>query len=398
MLIANGNIFEKEGTFRQGNIHIDDSGRISRICYASETNEDTLPEACCDRAKESKTEESVIDARGLYVIPGLVDIHLHGCAGYDFCDGTQEAFETIAAFQIRNGVTSIVPATMTLPLEELRNIMQMAGAYMGTGAEVIQGITMEGPFISEKKKGAQDGRYIQKPSIALYRDLQQRAGGYIRQVTVAPEEAGALEFTKEVSRETVVSLAHTGASYEGAREAFAAGANHVTHLFNAMPAFGHRAPGVIGAAFDEKAVFVELICDGEHVHPGVVRATFQLFGADRICMISDSMRAAGMPDGEYSLGGQPVWVKGNRAESKDGSLAGSVSTLYDCMVKAVFDMGISLEEAVMSCTLTPAKSLGMEQECGVLEEGRSADIVLMDKSLRRRYILKAGKICSGYCN
>ncbi len=380
MLIVNGRIFGKDGVFRRGNIRIGADGRICEIIYVENSTVDEVG------------NEQVLDATGMYVIPGLVDIHLHGCAGYDFSDGTVEALEAIADFQVRNGVTSIVPATMTLPQEELADILRTAGDYIGAGHEVIKGITMEGPFISEKKKGAQNEKHILPPSVSLYKEWQQAAKGHIRQITVAPETEGAMDFVKEVSGETVVSLAHTAATYEQAKEAFRAGANHVTHLYNAMPAFGHRESGVIGAAFDEKNVFVELICDGEHIHPSVVRATFQMFGPERICMISDSMRATGMADGEYTLGGQPVWVKGSRAELEDGNLAASVTNLYDCMIRTVLEMGISLEEAVMACTLTPAKSLGLDGECGVLEAGRKADMVLLDAKFSRKYVFKNGQL------
>ena len=380
MIIKNGNIFGEDGRFHKGYIRVEGM-------YIKELDREEGPE---DLVLEE--QEMVLDAQGLYVIPGLVDIHMHGCAGYDFCDGTPEAFEEIARYEAENGVTSIVPATMTLPKERLTQIIEAAGKYMSADSTVIKGITMEGPFISEEKKGAQDAQYIASPDKELLAELQKLSQGRIRQVTVAPEVDGAAEFIGEVSGEMVVSVAHTTADYQQTMAAFEKGANHVTHLFNAMPPLNHREPGVIGAALDYKDVFVELICDGEHVHPAVVRAAFQMFGADRICMISDSMRATGMPAGKYSLGGQPVWVKDGRAVLENGNLAASVCTLYDCLRKAVLKMGIPLEDAVKACTTTPAKSLNLHEDCGRLAVGYSADMLLLDADLKKKYVLKSGKL------
>ena len=380
MIIKNGNIFGEDGRFHKGYIRVE--GNYIKELGREEVSEDLVLEE----------QETVLDAQGLYVIPGLVDIHMHGCAGYDFCDGTPEAFEEIARYEAENGVTSIVPATMTLPKERLTQIIEAAGKYMSADSTVIKGITMEGPFISEEKKGAQDAQYIASPDKELLAELQKLSRGRIRQVTVAPEVDGAAEFIGEVSGEMVVSVAHTTADYQQTMAAFEKGANHVTHLFNAMPPLNHREPGVIGAALDHKDVFVELICDGEHVHPAVVRAAFQMFGADRICMISDSMRATGMPAGKYSLGGQPVWVKDGRAVLENGNLAASVCTLYDCLRKAVLKMGIPLEDAVKACTTTPAKSLNLHEDCGRLAVGYSADMLLLDADLKKKYVLKSGKL------
>ena len=380
MIIKNGNIFGEDGRFHKGYIRVE--GNYIKELGREEVSEDLVLEE----------QETVLDAQGLYVIPGLVDIHMHGCAGYDFCDGTPEAFEEIARYEAENGVTSIVPATMTLPKERLTQIIEAAGKYMSADSTVIKGITMEGPFISEEKKGAQDAQYIASPDKELLAELQKLSQGRIRQVTVAPEVDGAAEFIGEVSGEMVVSVAHTTADYQQTMVAFEKGANHVTHLFNAMPPLNHREPGVIGAALDYKDVFVELICDGEHVHPAVVRAAFQMFGADRICMISDSMRATGMPAGKYSLGGQPVWVKDGRAVLENGNLAASVCTLYDCLRKAVLKMGIPLEDAVKACTTTPAKSLNLHEDCGRLAVGYSADMLLLDADLKKKYVLKSGKL------
>ena len=195
-----------------------------------------------------------------------------------------------------------------------------------------------------------------------------------------------------ISKENVISVAHTTAGFDIADSAFKAGANHVTHLFNAMPPFLHRDPGVIGAAADNKHVFAEMICDGVHIHPAMVRAAFALFGSDRICMISDSMMATGLSDGDYSLGGQAVKVTGKKATLADGTIAGSASNLMDCMRVAVKEMNIPLEDVIKSCTITPAKSLSFDDECGSLKSGKIADILILDKELNLVKVIKSGRV------
>lgn len=332
-----------------------------------------------------------------HILPGLVDIHFHGCAGYDFCDGTAEAVRAIASYEMTHGTTTICPATMTLSEEQLLKICA-AGAAAETETlsedipvkDVLRGIYLEGPFISMEKKGAQNPAYIHKPDLAMLRRLQQAAKGMIRMAVVAPEEEGAMDLIREGAGEFRFSIAHTCADYETAKAAMEAGAHHVTHLYNAMPPFTHRKPGVIGAAAENDETRVELICDGIHIHPCVVKSTFKLFGAERMVLISDSMMATGMEDGEYALGGQPVIVKGNRALLKDGTIAGSATNLYDCMRTAI-QMGVPKEEAVRAATCNPAQAVGLSEECGVLRPGRRADILLADGDFALLEVIKSGR-------
>lgn len=376
MIISNGNIFTAEGEFQTGQVYIKEH-KIERIVHSE---------------KLSGNMDVVLDASGMYVLPGLVDIHSHGAAGYDFCDATNDAFCTIEEYQLKNGVTTMFPATMTLEKTELEKIFKAAGEYKTHSKGVICGITMEGPFLSKEKKGAQNEVYLRKPDIGFFEKMQGISGGLIRQVAVAPEEDENFEFISGASAQTIVSLAHTVADYETAKRAFASGATHVTHLLNGMNPFSHREPGVVGAAYDKKDVYVELICDGVHIHPSMVRAMFELFSSKRICMISDSMRATGMPDGEYTLGGQKVWLRDGKATLKDGTIAGSVCNLYDCLKKAVLKMNIPLEDAILACTKTPAKSLGVDDKCGILDEGRTADIVILNENLEIQYVIKSGQV------
>ncbi|MBE5704507.1 MAG: N-acetylglucosamine-6-phosphate deacetylase [Ruminococcus sp.] len=340
--------------------------------------------------------EEVIDGKGNYAIPGLIDLHFHGCKGDDFCDGKKEALGRIAEYEASVGVTAIAPATMTLPVEELEHILQVAAEYKKETKDChkadLLGINMEGPFISHVKKGAQDEKNILPCNVEICDRFLKASEGLVKFIGVAPEESGnAIEFIKEVSNRVNVSLAHTNADYETSMAACRAGVNHAVHLYNAMPAFTHRAPGVVGAVFDNKEVMAEIICDGIHIHPSIVRATFQMMGADRMILISDSMRATGMPDGQYTLGGLDVKVVGRLATLvSDGAIAGSATNLMDCMRTVVKKMGIPLETAVACATINPAKSLGVEDQYGSIEKGKKANIVLLDSELELRGVIKDG--------
>lgn len=336
-----------------------------------------------------------------YILPGLVDIHFHGCAGYDFCDGTVEAMRAIASYELTHGITAICPATMTLTEEMLTDICAACAEAAMTEilkegiplGDVLRGIYLEGPFISMEKRGAQNPEYIQKPDMMMLTRLQQAANGLIRVVAIAPETEGAIDCIRDGKRDFHFSIAHTCADYETARKAMRSGAHHVTHLYNAMPPFTHREPGVVGAATEDEQTDVELICDGIHIHPSVVKSTFKLFGANRVILISDSMMATGMKDGEYMLGGQPVQVRGNHATLADGTIAGSAMNLFDCMRMAV-RMGVPREDAVRAATFNPARAIGIDKECGVLQAGKKADILVTDREFGLREVIKSGKTVS----
>ena len=335
----------------------------------------------------------VLDAEGCYVVPGLVDIHIHGAMGADFSDGTADAVETISRYLLTQGVTSFLGTSMALPEARLAAIYAAARPLIGqtvSGCAALRGINMEGPFFNPEKRGAQNPRYIIPPDFGMFSRLNEASGGNIRTVAIAPEREGGLEFTRRASKVCSVSLGHSCADYETAREALSCGASHITHLFNGMPPFHHRDPGIVGAAADSGA-YAELICDGLHLHPAMVRSVFRLFGDDRVCLISDSMRACGMPDGRYDLGGQAVTVAGGAATIAGGSLAGSVTVLTDCLRRAV-QFGIPLESALKASTVNPAKSVGLDAAVGSLTPGKRADIVIFNRDLSIRRILFSGRI------
>ncbi len=364
MIIKNASVYTEAGIFEEKELYIQDGKFVA-------------DRDCSDR-------EEIIDGAGCYAIPGLTDIHFHGCVGYDFCDGTREAIAKMAEYEASVGVTSIVPATMTLAEETLLGICQTAAAYVSEapqgypGRAILCGINMEGPFVAESKKGAQNAAFIQKPSAEMFEILNKVSGNMVKLVAIAPEIEGAMEFIETWKADTVISLAHTAADYETAMEAFDRGASHVTHLYNAMNPYTHRAPGVVGAAADAQAE-VELICDGVHIHPAAVRTTFKIFGEDKVILISDSMMATGLADGDYQLGGQPVKVVGNLATLADGTIAGSATNLMDCMRTAVLKMGIPLETAVKCAAVNPAKSVGIYDQYGSIAEGKIANVVLLQK-------------------
>ena len=370
MIIKNARVFTEDGSFMQGDVVVKD-GRFDSVL---ERTADT------DAANDS-TQQEIIDASGLIMIPGLVDIHFHGCRGADMCDGTVEALDVITSYEASVGVTSVCPATMTIPRDELLCVMKNAGDYTYHGGAHLVGINMEGPFISPSKKGAQAAENIMHCDYEYFRQLQDAANGLIKLVDIAPEEPGAFEFIDKAKDETVISIAHTAADYDTAKEAIEHGASHATHLYNAMPSLHHRNPGVIGAVRDSQKCHVELICDGVHIHLSVIRATFAMFGAERIILISDSMRATGLEDGEYTLGGQPVTVRGNLATLHDGTIAGSATNLMDCMRFAINEAGISLEEAIMCATANPAKEINIFDEAGSISVGKKADFVLLNNAL-----------------
>ena len=379
MIIKNADIFTGDGSFKKGNLHL--QGAYIESVEIEEQAEQIG--AACEG-------EEIIDAEGLYVIPGLIDTHIHGCNGHDFCEGTKEALDCMCNHLATQGITAFLPTSMSLGENTLSDIFKHYGEYTYSGGALPVGIHMEGPFFDAEKKGAQNGNYLKTANTQLFRHLQELSNNGIKVVSVSPAADSKGSFIEEVKEEVAISLAHTGAKYELASEAFKKGAKRVTHLYNAMLPFSHREPAVVGAAFDHKETMVELICDGVHVHPSMIRSTFAMFTDERIILVSDNMMAAGMPDGSYELGGQKVEVKGNKALLENGTIAGSVTNLMNCLRKAV-EFGIPLESAIKAATINPAKSIGIEDKMGSLEAGKLANVVLLDKDLQIKAVIINGK-------
>ncbi len=335
------------------------------------------------------------DLTGCTVLPGFIDMHIHGCAGSDASDATPEALEAMSASLVKKGITSFCPTSMTLSHEQLVSIVanvrdmkdKVSGAY-------IHGVNMEGPFIAMSKKGAQNGDYVRNPDKEEFRTLFEGCGGCISIVDIAPECEGAEAFIREVQPYCPVSIAHTAATYDEAMLAIEWGARHTTHLYNAMSGLTHRAPGVVGAVFDTartRGVRGELICDGFHIHPAALRIAFRQLGEDGSVIVSDSMRAADYKDGEYDLGGQAVYVRDGKALLADGTIAASTSNLYE-EFKNVISFGVPFKQAVKSVSINPARAIRVDRETGSIAMGKRADLVVLDNNLDIRLVIVKGQV------
>ncbi|MBO4410938.1 MAG: N-acetylglucosamine-6-phosphate deacetylase [Lachnospiraceae bacterium] len=378
----NGRIFTTAGTFVPGGFSVENHVFTEVHCYAPGERE----QVCNGISGDAE------DLQGACVIPGLIDLHVHGALGADATDGDPEGIRRMAKHLFDCGVTAFLPTTVTAPIpvlkQAIRAINEVKSAETPEGEQArILGVHLEGPYFSKEKKGAQNPEYLKAPDLGEFRSLQELSGHSIRLVALAPELPGAEAFIREASKETVVSVAHTNCTHEEAGRAFENGASHLTHLFNAMPGLHHRAPGPIPAAAERPEVFAELISDGIHVDPAMVRLAFRLFQG-RICLISDALRAEGLSDGFYDLGGLKVVLSGQRATLEDGTIAGSVTNLMNCVKRAV-SFGVPAGEALLAATLNPARSLGIGDRFGSIEPGKAADFVLLDGALNRIRTVRA---------
>lgn len=333
-----------------------------------------------------------VDLSGLTLLPGLCDIHSHGCMGCDWSRNSLDDYRKMALYYARNGVTSVCATTMSLPVGKLREILADIRRFMDqeSGGAYVHGVNLEGPFISKAKKGAQAAENIMDPDMDIFEELQRHAGGKILMVDIAPETPGADAFTARFAGGVVISIAHTAAGYDTAMHAISAGASHVTHLYNAMTPYTHREPGVVGAAFDSR-VTAEIISDGIHLHPAAVRVTFKVMGDSRVALISDSMEACGMPNGEYELGGQAVDVCDGKATLADGTIAGSATNQFECMRRAILRFGVPEETAIRAATANPARIVGADRVAGSIEPGKNADLVITDAEYHIRRVFIKGR-------
>ncbi len=339
-------------------------------------------------------DEEEYDCSGMILIPGFIDIHVHGAMGADTSDGDVESLRKISSYLAGKGVTSFCPTTMMIPKEDVIRVLLSADHFRReepTGAGMI-GVRLEGPFLSKEKCGVQNTDYAMDPSTKY---IEEILSGFpqdlISIIDIAPELPGAIGFISEMKDRYVLSVAHTASTYACCKEAIEAGVSNGTHLFNAMNPLSHHEPGSVGALLDDPDVTCELICDGMHVHPSVLKIAFAYLGEDRAVVVSDAMRAAGMPDGEYDLGGTMVRVTSGRTDFGNGRLAGSTTDIHAEFLN-LLKMGLPFRTALKACTLNPARVLHIENETGSIEVGKYADMVVMDSQYRVRKVFVRGSL------
>lgn len=365
---------------------------LKNVCFYNEIFEKELADIRIDNGKITEIgifNEDGEDKSGLIALPGFVDIHIHGAGGGDASDASIESLDKIAKMLAKNGITSFCPTTMTLPEDKLIEIVSVIADYKSKGAK-IAGINLEGPFISYEKKGAQNGEYVRQGTIEEFDRLFDASNGLVKLITIAPEAFSSDDFIQYVSKKCSVSIGHTSANADEAAKAVRLGAKHFTHLYNAMTPMTHREAGVAGTALDSDA-FCEIICDGGHICPAVLRNTFKILGEDRAVVISDSMRAAGLGEGAFELGGQQVFVhkNGKYAVLENGTIAASISNVFE-EFKNLLGFGIDFKSALKSCTINPAKAIGADSEIGSIVVGKCADIIFVDENLYLKEVMIDG--------
>jgi N-acetylglucosamine-6-phosphate deacetylase len=340
-----------------------------------------------------KNGAKVIDLRRFTVLPGLVDIHMHGGNGFDTMDGTYASVNAMSLYKLNEGVTSFCPSTVTASGEKTRAAARSVGEAVAKGTEgaKVMGIFLEGPYINPKNKGAHPAEFIRPMDITEMKTLTGEAGKGVISIAIAPELPGAVEAIRALSEAGVnIRLGHSSASLEEAAAAVDAGANIAIHTYNAMSALNHREPGMVGAAMSLDGLYAEIICDLVHVHPAAVKILVKARGADNTVLITDCMSAGGLRDGEYVLGELPVYVKGGVCRLADGTLAGSTAKLIDCVKNACETVGIPLADAVTMATSAPARALGAFNRIGSLDAGKQADIIAIDEGFNVRYVMVDG--------
>ena len=337
-----------------------------------------------------KTDEQGIDMSGKLIVPGVIDIHMHGAAGASLCGFTREKMDIISECMLKMGTTSYSPTWYTMSEESALEYIDIVKEYIADGEKYakVAGLHFEGPYVTYAKKGGMNEIYIRKPDLEEFERIAQKAGDLLKIMAIAPDLDGAMEFIKEASKKCVISIAHTECDYDMALEAIRNGASHITHTFNAMNGFSHRAPNVLGAAFDTD-VMCECISDGVHLHPSAVRLLYKMVGEDRLVIISDSMDAVGLADGEYpDKDGRIIYVKDRKATLANGTIAGGCYSLLECVQSAI-DFGIPAEKAFKCASYNPAKVMKIEDKVGSIEVGKYADFLVLDENY---------KLCSVYKN
>ncbi|ODE47751.1 N-acetylglucosamine-6-phosphate deacetylase [Listeria monocytogenes] len=341
--------------------------------------EGNLIKEVCSTTPEKYSDEPTFDGNGRLLIPGMIDVHIHGAKNYDMMDGSTESIQAVSMACAKTGCTSFLVTSVSSSLEDLIQMIRQTKKVIGKekGAK-IAGIHLEGPYLNIEKKGMQNPAHLRHPDLKEMKKIFDEADGLIKMVTIAPELPGGIElidFLKK--RGVVVAIAHSNATYEEAQDAFEKGASHITHCFNAMPAIHHRAPGLVAAALENDSISVQAIVDGVHLHPGIVRLIHKIKGPDKMVLTTDALQAMGVGDGEYIFGGHQVTVTEGVARLQDGTLASSTVTMNKSL-RLSNEFGINLQDTIQMATSTPADILGMKN-LGRIEKGYSADLVLLDK-------------------
>jgi N-acetylglucosamine-6-phosphate deacetylase len=394
MIIKGADILTPGGMIQSGILMIKD-GVIARISPFGDGELEAEP------PHEHSPLDEVIDGTGLTLVPGFIDIHSHGGGGCDTLDGTYDSEERMCLSHAAHGTTGILPTTMAAPFETLLQVSGLIGDIVETktlGGAGILGLHLEGPWLNPKFKGAQPITGIREPSIEELDELIKASSGNIRMITVAPEMPGALNLIKHAADSGIkVSLGHSSATYDQVIQAVQAGATHVTHAYNAMSGLHHRHPGMVGAMLSCDKLTADVILDGFHVHSAAAKILMKCKGKARLALITDATMAAGMPDGEYELGGQKVICRDGAVRLPDGNLAGSALTLDNAVKYAVRELGCSLEDAITMVSETPARIIGMYDKKGSVEEGKDADLVLLDSSLDvKATIVRGDVVCEPF--
>lgn len=364
--LINNVLFVQGQDLVRGSILIE-GRKIAKIDISGEVD-NLQPSASCH----------VFDGRGQLLIPGMIDVHIHGADNHDMMDGTRESIQAVSKACAATGCTSFLVTSVSSTLTDLLQLIERTKEVIGheEGAK-IAGIHLEGPYLNVAQKGMQNPKFLRHPDLAEMAEIFAAADGLIKMVTIAPELPGGLELIQYLKeQDVVISIAHSAATYEEAQQAFKEGATHITHCFNAMPAIHHRSPGLVTAALEEDEISVQAIVDGVHLHPGIVRLLHKVKGAEKMVLTTDALQAMGVGDGEYQFGGHQVTVKDGVARLKDGTLASSTVTMNQSLRHSV-DFGIPLVDAIRMASLTPAEILKLNN-MGKIKEGYLADFVLLD--------------------
>ncbi len=354
-------------------------GKIARIDLEQNINTEAI--------------SKVIDGQGQYLSPGFIDIHNHGNSGYDFMDASKEAIDNISKYHLKNGVTSFLGTVITQSYDNMLNAAKNIFEYNNNNYSQLIGIHLEGPFFSAIKKGAQPEEYIKSPDMSFIKSIVNMFGNKLKMVSLAPEKEGALDLISYLKNENItVSMAHSNATYDETIEAINKGATVATHLYNGMRSFTHREPGIVGAALVDDRVFCEIIYDRIHLHDAVTKIAIKMKTKEKIILVSDAMRATGLSNGIYELGGQEVIVKESAARLKNGSLAGSTLSLRTAVYNMINHLNAPICDAVRMASLTPAEAINIDDKKGSIELGKDADLILFDDEINIKCVLIEGKI------